>query len=990
MSSLGRLFAAPLFLTIAACDCGGGEPGIRAIHGKLEVSTEALDFGNVAVNNSKQLDLVLRNTGEARLSVRQLTVEGDPFSLSVPDLITLNSNDEKTISIQFAPTAVGRFDGAITIETDASTDNTNVSLTGVGVQPGVEVTPSGNRCGSTARSISFDGTPVGSAGLQSVTLKSIGSSTTTILGARVESSSGEFSVVSPPAGTALPPGSTFQVQVQYQPTDVGMDDATLVILTDAIGESEIRVALCGFGTKAALCGNPVPIDVGRVDLGSSAQVPFELKNCGNQAVEVSALAISSDAAHPSAPGLEVMGPSVPHTLMPNDSISLTVRYTPPALGPITGFLAVRSNAGDEFFPILARGVEPCDLTALPATLSFGTVAAGASADRALEMANQAATTCTITRIEVTMLAGTFSVVSPPTLPLGVPAGGSQSLTVRYAPASAQMSSGMLEVEAGRSVRQIPLIGNAPPTPGCHLEATPSPLAFGVVGVNQSATRMLTIHNTSMNDCHLTDVQLDPGSSPGFMDPAQGAATIAAGAQLTVNVTYHPTVAAAGHGTLHILSDDTTNPTLDVPLTATAQGPGICVMPTRLSFGNVQGSRDLTFQIVACGSSAVDVTGLPFSQPDPQFTLVSPPATPFNLAQGASRTITVRYTPTTMNGAMGAVDVRSNDAVSPSITVHLEGGAQIVPPAAGRYLYYWRVGAGLFGSGDVMRLPLQGTPTPQPYWGVSTGKPCSGCHALSPDGRYLALVNSTTNFGVDVVDTTTNQRVPLGFTVQNALLISWRPNVNSVPPYQFAFDDGDQIQIASVTGGLIGPLRGADTAGFKHKMPSWGPNGKVAFVRGTREATPFGVPAILGLGGSCDVMTVDEMGGTPTALAGASGNGHLNYYPAYSPNGLWIAFTTSSGASTYAAADASVHLVAADGSGRAPNLGALNGVMGASSFPTWSHDGAYLSFSSNRPGGLGDWDIWFAPIDQVTGIPGPATNLREANTAGFDHVARWSP
>lgn len=973
---------------ISACDCGGGEPGIHGLHPKLEVSPSGLDFGTLAVGNERLLDLTVRNGGEVRLDIGELTVEGTSFSLAEPQQIGLEPQEEKRVSIRFLPGAVGRFEGTAKVTGDDGTQSVTVTLVGVGVQPGIEVTPSGGRCGDTARSISFGGTPVGTPAVQSVALRSIGSSTTTILSARIESQSGELTVNAPPADTPLAPGASLSVEVKYLPADVGSDTGTLIIETDAIGETEIRVALCALGTKAALCGMPVPIDVGRIDLGMSGQVPFELKNCGNQTVDITGIAISSDAAHPSAAGLEAMPPALPHTLAPDETTSITVRYTPPAIGPATGFLAVDTVSGTEYFPIVARGVEPCDLSPLPAQLNFGTVAAGMTADRTLALANQSNNTCTITRIEVTMASGTFTVPTMPSLPSGVAPGGTQNLTVRYAPATAQMSNGVLEVEAGRSVRQIPLIGNAPPTPGCHLEAAPSPVAFGVVGLGQSATQMLTLRNTAtMADCHVTGVSLDRASDPGFVDPMQGAATIAAGQSLVINLVYRPTAAATGRGTLHVASDDVTSPMLDVPLSATGQGPGICVMPRRLSFGNVQGSRDLQFQIVACGSTSVNVTGLPFSRMDPQFTLMTPPALPFTLAAGASQSITVRYTPTTMQGAVAAVDVRSNDLVAPNITVDLEGGAQIVPPSAGRYLYYWRVDT---GGGDVMRLPLQGAPTPQPYWGVSTGKPCSGCHALSPDGRYLALVNSTTNFGVEVVDTTTNQRVPLGFTVQNSFLISWRPNINSVPPYQFAFDDGEKIMIASVTGGLVGPLAGADAAGFKNKMPSWGPNGKIAFVRGTLAWAGLGVPSILGFGRSSDVMLIDEMGGTATPLAGASGDGHLNYYPAFSPNGRWIALTTSQGNSSYAATDAQIKVVAADNSGRGPNLGALNGTMGANSFPTWSHDGAYLSFSSNRPGGLGDWDLWFAPVDPMTAVPGAATNLREANTAGFDHVARWSP
>jgi len=973
-------------LSAAACDCGGGDP-IHALRGQVEVTPSALDFGRVAVGNEYVLELTLRNTGEVALDVSSITIEGASFALLQSENLTLAPLQERTASIRFRPVSVGPFDGTATIQGDASQQPITVTLTGIGVEPGVEVTSIGAHCGDSPRSISFEGTSVGSASTRSISLKAIGSGPVTILGARIESTSGELTVAAPPAGTVLPPGASLSIDVTYQPADVGSDSGALIISTDAIGETEIRIPLCAVGTRSGLCGNPVPIDVGRIVVGMSGQVPFELKNCGNQAVDITGVAIATDALHASAPGLEAMAPALPQSLAPGATMSITVRYTPPALGVARGFLAVNN----EFFPIVAHGVEACDLTALPPSIDFGTVAAGGSADRNLVMLNETDTTCTITRVEIVLASGTFTIPTPPTLPSGVAPGADHRLLVRYAPASALASNGMLEVEAGRSIRRIPLIGNSPVVPGCHLEASPSPVAFGIVGINQSATQMLTLRNTSTTDCNITSAGLDRAGDPGFVDPMIGATAIAPSQQLVLNLIYRPTAAGSGRGTLRIASNDATNPQLDVPLSATAQGPQICVMPRRLSFGNVQGSRDMQFQIIACGSTSVTVTALPFSRPDPQFVLTGAPALPLTLPSGGMQTITVRYTPTSQQGAVAAIDVRSSDPVAPSITVDLEGGAQIVPASAGRFLYYWRVTSGLFSSGgDVMRLPLQGMAAPQPYWGVSTGRQCSGCHALSPDGRYLALVDNSTNFGVEVIDTTTNRTVNLGFTVQNVLLISWRPNVNTVPPYQFAFDDGERILIASATGGLIGPLQGADQMGFKNKMPSWGSDGNIAFVRGTREATPLGVPAILGFGGSSDVMLVSENGGNPVPLSGASGNGRLNYYPSHSPNGRWIAFTTSAGASTYAATDARISLVAADNSGAAPNLGALNGGGGGSSFPTWSHDGAFLSFSSNRAGGLGDWDIWFAPIDPLTGVPGGAMNLREANTNEFDHVARWSP
>ena len=95
--------------------------------------------------------------------------------------------------------------------------------------------------------------------------------------------------------------------------------------------------------------------------------------------------------------------------------------------------------------------------------------------------------------------------------------------------------------------------------------------------------------------------------------------------------------------------------------------------------------------------------------------------------------------------------------------------------------------------------------------------------------------------------------------------------------------------------------------------------------------------------------------------------------------------------TLAASDAQLKLVKPDMTGTVLDLTTLNGGTGhASSYPTLSVNGAFLSFSSNRAGGMGGWDIWIAPVDPVTGIDGPATNVTVANSPNFEHAAQWSP
>jgi hypothetical protein len=981
------------------CDCGGGE-GIHGLMANLQVAPASVDFGAVLIGTSSATVVTFTNKGAAVVGLSGWAVDGDAFTIdpaTAPP--ALSPGDSAQLAVTFSPSAAGKAMGLLRFTPDDGKGERSVPLTGVGVVPGVNATPSAS-CANMPGSLSFGSVPLGQSADATIALMSTGTATVTILSVAYDTgASPEFSLVSPPSGASLAPNATLTVTARFTPSDLTPVTTTLIITTSAPDRPLIRIPVCAAAVQASLCAMPVPLVISGATPMQSMSAPLHLKNCGNQSLSVSAIAISMDPGHTSGPGFSAQPPMLPTNLMPGDGFDVPVTYAPPAAGSASAYLRVDSTAQGvptSYFPIQAIAAEPCDLTVVPGQLDYWNVGLGASADRRVLAENTNTIACTITRLQVTQGSNVFSVVAPPVVPDAVPPGGSVVLTVRYSPVSMGAADhGVLEIAAGRSVRQVVLNGNAPPQPGCHLSAVPAFLNYGVVGVGVSTTRSFTLNSIGMAACNVTGIALDPGSDPGFMNPTQATGSLTPGQNAVVTVTYAPTRASASAmGTLHVQSNDATTPTLDVALFAQTPAPGICVTPTHLPFGSVMGSRDLSFSIIACGSRDVMLTGLPFTMPDPEFTLPNPPSLPTRIAMGQMISVTVRYTPVGMAGAAAVIAVNSDDPNTPSIPVNLDGGAQIVPPAAGHFLYYWRVDTS--GTGDIMRLPLQGMTTPTPYWGQSNGKGCTGCHSLSPDGRYLALVNNDLLFQIQIIDTTNNSLVTLPYTMPpESASVTWRPDVNSNPPYQFAFDGYDMsfnsvIYTASLMGSTFTPLQGASDPNFKQKHPSWGPNGKIAFVRGTAEGAGT-APGNLGFTGTTDVMLVPETGGTATPLAGASGNSKLNYYPSYSPDGRWIAFTVSAnGPSTYAAPDAQIRLASADNSGQVLMLANANGPAGsATSFPTWSHDGTLISFSSNRPGGAGDYDIWYSPID-MTGNDGAAVNLTQANTPGFDHVARWSP
>ena len=140
-------------------------------------------------------------------------------------------------------------------------------------------------------------------------------------------------------------------------------------------------------------------------------------------------------------------------------------------------------------------------------------------------------------------------------------------------------------------------------------------------------------------------------------------------------------------------------------------------------------------------------------------------------------------------------------------------------------------------------------------------------------------------------------------------------------------------------GAMTPLPGACEPDFVELQPAWSPDGKeVAFVR----YRP---------GEKMDIAVVaynDGRGGRPRPLAGASGDGWDHYYPEFSPDGRWIAFTRADASGgTFARPDSAVYLVPASGGAPRKLDFNLDGTM--NSWHSWSSDGRWMLFSSKRGG-----------------------------------------
>ncbi|HYL76648.1 MAG TPA: choice-of-anchor D domain-containing protein [Bryobacteraceae bacterium] len=98
---------------------------------KLTLSTTSLAFGSVTVNQTKDLSLLVSNTGSAPLNAT-LKPPGTGFNLLGALSLTVAAGQSTTVTVRFAPASAGAFNSSLTITSNDPGSPATITLTGTG------------------------------------------------------------------------------------------------------------------------------------------------------------------------------------------------------------------------------------------------------------------------------------------------------------------------------------------------------------------------------------------------------------------------------------------------------------------------------------------------------------------------------------------------------------------------------------------------------------------------------------------------------------------------------------------------------------------------------------------------------------------------------------------------------------------------------------------------------------------------------------------
>lgn len=306
-------------------------------------------------------------------------------------------------------------------------------------------------------------------------------------------------------------------------------------------------------------------------------------------------------------------------------------------------------------------------------------------------------------------------------------------------------------------------------------------------------------------------------------------------------------------------------------------------------------------------------------------------------------------------------------------------------ARGSVLYWAASVAG------VMRIPF-GTTQADPFWTRDdVGGECIGCHTVNNPTDRMVMTHNGINGTFSVVDVS-DPLAPVQVVPPNG---EQRVTFKTISPdgqYMIGTSDTSVVLYDLATGlpvkdlGLVG----------RYTQPDWSPDGEqVVFVKilgNFRSEFDFELSDLV-------VFDWDGAALSNERVLISSEDGYTYYYPAWSPDGEWLAYNRTIG-SGYASPTAELMLASRDGL-RVVRLDTANGEdNNQNSYPRWGplpdDEVLWLAFSSKRSypiDGLGQPQIWVSAIDPSKAEAGADPSsapfwLPGQDTGSDNHLPFW--
>jgi hypothetical protein len=643
--------------------------------GTFAVSPASISFGqqDVGVQSAVQT-VTITNTGAGPASISAFAVNNPAFSVTGPALpASVGAGQSVQLGVSFTPTAVGPFNGTLTITSTASNSPNTVALDGSGAVMAGQLA-------LNPTALNFGQVGVGTtSSSQSVTITNTGNAPVTINS--ISSNLAEFSVGALPLPISLSPLQNVQVSVAFTPSTATSFSATLTIISTA-SNSPTTLSMTGQGVGPQFTLSASSLNFGSQTVNTtSAPLSVTVTNVGVVDLSISAVSVTP------SPGAFTLasGPTIPATVTPGNSVTFSVTFRPDAVQTFNGFLNITTNASATATAISLSGdgIAGTPSTVIlglsPILIDFGQQLVNqTSSARTVTITSNGTSALTVTDIQTSApySVGSFSTPLPATLNPGQ----SMTFSVAFRPTS------IATFDA-----QVLIASNAPTTPdtvnltgegvsgfgGCSgtLTLSATQLDFGVIGVGTtSPAQTLTLSNTGSGTMTINTISVDESAYAlsGVTTPLN----LGAGASAQLSVTFSPTAPQDFPGIISF-SGTECNPGQSVSLTGTGQFPIYTLTPSTLSFGNqTVGTSSATQTVTLTNTSLVDLIINSASISPTVFTFQGP-TLPTTLQPSGTADFLIQFSPNAAQSFTGTFSVSTTGSPASSQVALSGTGTSVV-------------------------------------------------------------------------------------------------------------------------------------------------------------------------------------------------------------------------------------------------------------------------------------------------------------------------
>ncbi len=496
-------------------------------------SPSFVSFGSQTLNTtSAATPVTMTNNTTGALTINSIVPSGD-FARTTNCGTTLAAGASCTINVTFTPTAVGGRSGNITVTHSGLDSPSTLGLFGQGVV--LVVSPT---------FLSFQsGVGITSAS-QSVTLTNTGATTVSITSIIT---SGPVFAQTNTCGTSLAGHASCNIDVTYTPVAPNTIEGGAVQITSTAPDSPKTVFVVGVATTVLLSPFALSFGPQALFLASSAK-SITMTNQTGGTLAISSIVASGDFAAPDN--------NCGTSLLVDANCSISVTFTPTAIGVRTGTLTVTDGAVDSPHTATLQGTGAV-MMLNPPTLNFASQGLGTtSTAQVATLTNTSDVTVDFTS-PIAVTSGTFSQTND--CGTSLVSGGTCFITVKFTPDEVGQEFGTVTItdDAEDSPQALRLSGN-----GTTLVFSPSSLFFSSqnVGTPPSAPQTVTVTNGTAGTIKLYGIsKLDVGAGLDFALINNCGASLAASANCTFNVTFSPTAAGSRFESLSFVDDAPDSP-----------------------------------------------------------------------------------------------------------------------------------------------------------------------------------------------------------------------------------------------------------------------------------------------------------------------------------------------------------------------------------------------------------------------------------------------